>query len=1170
MRIDRFDLIAYGLFAGKSLDFSEGSEGLHVIYGDNEAGKSTSLRALIAWLFGIPARTGDNYIFSNQKLRIGGKLRLAGGRELEFDRRKGNKDTLLCSGTDQPLDDSILQQFIPSGVDENLYTKLYGINHYRLTAGGQELLNQSGDLGQALFSAAFGTAGLRELINQLQTGAEELYRPRASTRPVNRAIVDYREARKRIKDSSLKVSEWKSMQSDLEQTGEDVSRIEAVINDLSRKKSRFERLNRVKGTLAGRRAQLAEMEELENVLLLPEDFDETARKTIEDLDNARETRKKAEARLKHLDNEEKALETKPELLQNEQIIAALFKELGAVEKVIIDRPLIDGQRHQLLEEAGKILKTIRPDLSVDDIDQLRPLLNNKKRLNALAGEYHLLRQEKEKIEAEFKDLDSEEQALQQELAEIKLKNLDLGLLKATINAARKPGDLEKQLARQKKNLRVKLEECTGELSRLGRYSGSLEQLNMVALPEPETLDRFEKELDFLAEERKEAKRKLKQYAEEEKEAGHGLEALLLKGSVPTQQELDQARDLRNHGWLLIKQNYIENIDKTDQIEVYTAGAALVTVYEQKINTADNLSDQLRHAADEVVKRAHLEATINDRRNRCKELVAECERLEEQEIQVLTQWHAIWEKEGINEGNPREMKQWMVKVKQLVKNYQQVVLDRDESAKLNRELERIKETVISQVEKFDDASVCSKVNLESLIDLCEEALEEEENSINIRNRLKRDLSGLVLRRERLQDKLKANGQKQKIWLEEWSQSITGLGVDPGEHPANVTERFDRLVEFINKYDQSESLRSRIQGMDQVAEEFNKKVLAFAESIGLDTKADEAKIIAARLNGDLNQAREARAGLKKIKDQQKEAKEIIENAAITIDGAASRLEGLRKKAGVDQNEQLQAAAAKSNLKRELQKSLDRYEEELARHGDGLNIDALEEEALQVDIDTVDAELEKLTGELIEKQKERDALRDRLQSLRDQIAARDDSTVAAAASAEAEEKLAAIVSGAEQYLRLQIAALILSTQIESYRRKNQAPVLSRAGELFSTLTLGSFKGLRDELGPDSKPVLLGVRPENEEITVEAMSDGTRDQLYLSLRLATLEQYLQHGETMPFVVDDILIGFDDQRTKVCLEVLAELALNTQVLLFTHHRKVLEIASSLHKKAGIFVHELG
>ena len=112
-----------------------------------------------------------------------------------------------------------------------------------------------------------------------------------------------------------------------------------------------------------------------------------------------------------------------------------------------------------------------------------------------------------------------------------------------------------------------------------------------------------------------------------------------------------------------------------------------------------------------------------------------------------------------------------------------------------------------------------------------------------------------------------------------------------------------------------------------------------------------------------------------------------------------------------------------------------------------------------------------------------------------------------------------------------------------------------------------LEDEVDNKGNPILLGVRPDDQVVTVDGMSDGTRDQLYLALRLATLEQHLQHGEPMPFVVDDILVGFDDDRTKACLQVLAELANSTQVLVFTHHRRVAEIAHSLGD--GIFVHEL-
>ena len=87
--------------------------------------------------------------------------------------------------------------------------------------------------------------------------------------------------------------------------------------------------------------------------------------------------------------------------------------------------------------------------------------------------------------------------------------------------------------------------------------------------------------------------------------------------------------------------------------------------------------------------------------------------------------------------------------------------------------------------------------------------------------------------------------------------------------------------------------------------------------------------------------------------------------------------------------------------------------------------------------------------------------------------------------------------------------------------------------------------------------------------MSSGARDQLYLALRLATLEKYLATSEPMPFIVDDILINFDDQRARATLDVLADFSAKTQVLLFTHHARISEMAGKLDSLNGVFVHEL-
>jgi len=152
--------------------------------------------------------------------------------------------------------------------------------------------------------------------------------------------------------------------------------------------------------------------------------------------------------------------------------------------------------------------------------------------------------------------------------------------------------------------------------------------------------------------------------------------------------------------------------------------------------------------------------------------------------------------------------------------------------------------------------------------------------------------------------------------------------------------------------------------------------------------------------------------------------------------------------------------------------------------------------------------------------------------------------------------------------LAARILRDEIERYRKENQGPLLKRASEHFSSLTQGSFKELRTDFTDNDEPVLAGIRPNGERVHVEGMSSGTRDQLYLALRLAALEKYMESSEPMPFIVDDILVHFDDDRSKATLAVLAELTKKTQVILFTHHSRVVEQAREL--AGGIaMVHEL-
>src|SRR5690606_7623711 len=110
------------------------------------------------------------------------------------------------------------------------------------------------------------------------------------------------------------------------------------------------------------------------------------------------------------------------------------------------------------------------------------------------------------------------------------------------------------------------------------------------------------------------------------------------------------------------------------------------------------------------------------------------------------------------------------------------------------------------------------------------------------------------------------------------------------------------------------------------------------------------------------------------------------------------------------------------------------------------------------------------------------------------------------------------------------------------------------------------------DRSPGSSQARPAetlSTKVPAAAMSDGTADALYLSLRLASLLVHLDTHAPIPLIVDDCLIQFDDVRTAAALQILSELGQRTQVILFTHHQHLIELAQAQLSPGSYHVHRL-
>ena len=114
MKLLGLTLTHYAHFDNVSLDLSGGHEGLHLVYGANEAGKSAMLRAVRGLLFGVEVRSADTFRYGAQALRIGATLQGSGGAVIRVVRRKGQKNTLLDEAG-SPLDESVLTALLGGG-----------------------------------------------------------------------------------------------------------------------------------------------------------------------------------------------------------------------------------------------------------------------------------------------------------------------------------------------------------------------------------------------------------------------------------------------------------------------------------------------------------------------------------------------------------------------------------------------------------------------------------------------------------------------------------------------------------------------------------------------------------------------------------------------------------------------------------------------------------------------------------------------------------------------------------------------------------------------------------------------------------------------------------------------------------------------------------------------
>ncbi|MBW1801316.1 MAG: AAA family ATPase, partial [Deltaproteobacteria bacterium] len=359
MRIKQLHLRAFGPFSDRVLDFSSEYPGLQIVYGPNEAGKSSCLRALNSLFFGIPLRTNDNFLHSYDQLLIGGRLQGEDGRELTFFRRKKKKSDLFDQN-DSHLDPAILAPFL-QGMEKELFESLYGIDHEALVRGGQDILDQKGDVGQAIFAAGAGLTSLHKVLEELKKEADDLFRPQAHTRLINAALSQYRDLQTQMKQALLSTREWQEHRRALQMAERGLEEVRTLRKEKDREKSRLERLLRALPHISQRKIFMDKIGDLGDVIMLPADFREQRRNLEQERNGTQNRLKAANTRINEIRIRKDEVSLQQNLLNRADEIEGLYQRLGEYRKAMADRPGLEGMRISCKNTAGNLLKQVRPD-----------------------------------------------------------------------------------------------------------------------------------------------------------------------------------------------------------------------------------------------------------------------------------------------------------------------------------------------------------------------------------------------------------------------------------------------------------------------------------------------------------------------------------------------------------------------------------------------------------------------------------------------------------------------------------------------------------------------------------------------------------------------------------------------------------------------------------------
>jgi uncharacterized protein YhaN len=1158
MRLKRLDLTRYGNFTGHSIDFGEKPQGrpdLHIVYGPNEAGKSTALAAFLDLMFGIGTQSPFGFLHPYPTMRVGGLIELAAeARELVRIKRPQNS---LLDADDRPIAESVIRGEL-GGIDRESYRTMFSLDDETLEKGGESILASKGDLGELLFAASAGLADLSRRLLDLRAEADGFYKYRARSG----ILADLKTRLAELKTERERFDTLASDYARLVDTRDRASsQYDEAIDERTRIQARTDEIQRHLAALPRLAALRALRERLQPLAELPapppvwsEDLPKLQKAEIElsvQTQAVADEINRLEAEVESIVINEPALR----LFSRVERLADLRARHMTAEKDIPERRLqlqaaelaLSGILTRMEREGEADPRRLL--LGASTVGRLRELVESRSGVDNAIGtattELADARRRLADAEAALREAGDDTEAGQG-------RDSAIARLTAAVAASRNADYVaRRRLAERARETAITT--LTDRLRMLHPWQGEVEDLLAVRCPGADAIQQWKTALD-------DAQQTFRQHVADvdrltsevgRLEAEH--DAIAGMTGIVSDQQAAAIRTQREQAWSAHRRDLKGT--SADAFESTLRYDDIVTSSRQA-QMAD-LAKLHQNGQALTIAAAGLTRTIE-----LKDAAAAAVQSIRDQIATAIRTMATSFSDDVTLS---EVEGWLARREKALES-RGVVLAADRDL---REAKADAQEVHGQLKALLDGvglPYDSESGFDGLL-VAAQAILDREAEVRALRAAAEERKRELLQRERAAERATADDQ---TWIASWAAACgtSWLG-DQVEIPtlATVREILSAATDLGPALEKKAGLVDRIDKMEKDQTAFRDEVAAICSEMAIPVGSSTVLDVAQRVGDRVREAVADRArrtkAMDSLEDAHKRSRSLAETLAIherqkgtmtSFFSVASLADAAGKLLDVGRRDELQADV--ENAEGEIREAL--------RLSDITEAERILDIA---DRPALEAELIELKARFDDQDRRCHELFATRSHAIDQVEAIGGDSKVAEIEERRRTTLLEIQDGAGRYLQLRAGTVAMEQALRTYRERHRSSMMTRASAAFRTVSRGAYSGLVAQPGKDGE-TLIALSEGGGSKSADELSKGTRFQLYLALRVAGYHEFVRARSPVPFIADDIMETFDDFRAEEAFRLFADMAGVGQVIYLTHHQHLCDIATKVCPDARL--HKIG